>query len=241
MWLVSNLRTNTFRTNNQESEWARSRPLQCTHSLRDGFVSYAHTRGASDRAIAYQTPPPLPILGRRAYVRIHTACEHRAISADVPAPLETSVGCRATIADYCSRRRNRSNDEARLRSATGHRAVRKRSEAWCPASQADHRETSGRTRTSSGPDSTRYNARARSGAPCHECSRPLWALRLAAVDDRWIGSSTRRVGLRTRGAQQGLSRTIPLSATRRRTGQQAGPSVDGTQYPVDHTYRRVTL
>jgi hypothetical protein len=30
------------------------------HSLRAGFVTYAHLRGASDRAIAHQTPPPAP-------------------------------------------------------------------------------------------------------------------------------------------------------------------------------------
>jgi site-specific recombinase XerD len=42
------------------------------HSLRAGFVTYAHLRGASDRAIAHQTRHrSLATLG--GYVRIHTA------------------------------------------------------------------------------------------------------------------------------------------------------------------------
>lgn len=42
------------------------------HSLRAGFVTYAHLRGASDRAIAHQTRHrSLATLG--AYVRVHTA------------------------------------------------------------------------------------------------------------------------------------------------------------------------
>jgi integrase len=42
------------------------------HSLRAGFVTHAHLRGASDRAIAHQTRHrSLATLG--AYVRIHEA------------------------------------------------------------------------------------------------------------------------------------------------------------------------
>jgi len=42
------------------------------HSLRAGFVAYAHLRGASDRAIAHQTRHrSLATLG--AYIRIHEA------------------------------------------------------------------------------------------------------------------------------------------------------------------------
>jgi site-specific recombinase XerD len=42
------------------------------HSLRAGFVTYAHLRGASDRAIAHQTRRrSLATLGR--YVRISEA------------------------------------------------------------------------------------------------------------------------------------------------------------------------
>jgi hypothetical protein len=42
------------------------------HSLRAGFVTYAHLRGASDRAIAHQTRHrSLATLG--AYVRVHEA------------------------------------------------------------------------------------------------------------------------------------------------------------------------
>jgi integrase len=44
------------------------------HSLRAGFVTYAYTRGASDRAIAHQTRHrSLASVG--TYVRIHTAWE----------------------------------------------------------------------------------------------------------------------------------------------------------------------
>jgi len=47
------------------------------HSLRAGFVTYAHLRGASDRAIAHQTRHrSLATLG--AYVRIHEAWEDNA-------------------------------------------------------------------------------------------------------------------------------------------------------------------
>ena len=47
------------------------------HSLRAGFVTYAHTRGASDRAIAHQTRHrSLSSVG--TYVRIHTAWEDNA-------------------------------------------------------------------------------------------------------------------------------------------------------------------
>jgi integrase len=42
------------------------------HSLRAGFVTYAHLRGASDRAIAHQTRHrSLATIG--GYVRIHEA------------------------------------------------------------------------------------------------------------------------------------------------------------------------
>jgi integrase len=42
------------------------------HSLRAGFVTYAHLRGASDRAIAHQTRHrSLATLG--GYVRVHEA------------------------------------------------------------------------------------------------------------------------------------------------------------------------
>jgi site-specific recombinase XerD len=48
-----------------------------THSLRAGFVTYAHLRGASDRAIAHQTRHrSLATLG--AYVRLHQAWEDTA-------------------------------------------------------------------------------------------------------------------------------------------------------------------
>lgn len=47
------------------------------HSLRAGFVTFAHLRGASDRAIAHQTRHrSLATVG--AYVRIHTAWEDNA-------------------------------------------------------------------------------------------------------------------------------------------------------------------
>jgi len=47
------------------------------HSLRAGFVTYAHTRGASDRAIAHQTRHrSLASVG--TYVRIHTAWQDNA-------------------------------------------------------------------------------------------------------------------------------------------------------------------
>jgi len=47
------------------------------HSLRAGFVTYAHTRGASDRAIAHQTRHrSLTSVG--TYIRIHTAWEDNA-------------------------------------------------------------------------------------------------------------------------------------------------------------------
>jgi integrase len=47
------------------------------HSLRAGFVTYAHLRGASDRAIAHQTRHrSLATLGQ--YVRIHEAWEDNA-------------------------------------------------------------------------------------------------------------------------------------------------------------------
>lgn len=47
------------------------------HSLRAGFVTYAHTRGASDRAIAHQTRHrSLSSVG--TYVRVHTAWEDNA-------------------------------------------------------------------------------------------------------------------------------------------------------------------
>lgn len=47
------------------------------HSLRAGFVTYAHLRGASDRAIAHQSRHrSLATLG--AYVRIHEAWEDNA-------------------------------------------------------------------------------------------------------------------------------------------------------------------
>jgi integrase len=48
-----------------------------THSLRAGFVTYAHLRGASDRAIAHQTRHrSLATLG--AYVRLETAWQDNA-------------------------------------------------------------------------------------------------------------------------------------------------------------------
>jgi len=47
------------------------------HSLRAGFVTYAHLRGASDRAIAHQTRHrSMATLGQ--YVRIHEAWQHNA-------------------------------------------------------------------------------------------------------------------------------------------------------------------
>ncbi|WP_337488267.1 site-specific integrase [Mycobacteroides abscessus] len=47
------------------------------HSLRAGFVTHAHLRGATDRAIAHQTRHrSLATLG--GYVRIHTAWENNA-------------------------------------------------------------------------------------------------------------------------------------------------------------------
>jgi len=47
------------------------------HSLRAGFVTYAHLRGASDRAIAHQTRHrSLASVG--TYIRIHTAWEDNA-------------------------------------------------------------------------------------------------------------------------------------------------------------------
>jgi integrase len=47
------------------------------HSLRAGFVTYAHTRGATDRAIAHQTRHrSLASVG--TYVRIHSAWEDNA-------------------------------------------------------------------------------------------------------------------------------------------------------------------
>ena len=47
------------------------------HSLRAGFVTYAHLRGASDRAIAHQTRHrSMATLGQ--YVRIHEACQDNA-------------------------------------------------------------------------------------------------------------------------------------------------------------------
>jgi integrase len=47
------------------------------HSLRAGFVTYAHLRGASDRAIAHQTRHrSLATLGQ--YIRIHEAWEDNA-------------------------------------------------------------------------------------------------------------------------------------------------------------------
>jgi site-specific recombinase XerD len=47
------------------------------HSLRAGFVTYAHLRGASDRAIAHQTRHrSLATLG--GYVRLHTAWQDNA-------------------------------------------------------------------------------------------------------------------------------------------------------------------
>ncbi|MEU7818049.1 hypothetical protein [Pseudonocardia sp. NPDC049154] len=47
------------------------------HSLRAGFVTYAHLRGASDRAIAHQTRHrSLASVG--TYVRIHQAWEDNA-------------------------------------------------------------------------------------------------------------------------------------------------------------------
>ena len=47
------------------------------HSLRAGFVTYAHLRGASDRAIAHQTRHrSMATLGQ--YVRIHAAWQDNA-------------------------------------------------------------------------------------------------------------------------------------------------------------------
>ena len=47
------------------------------HSLRAGFVTYAHLRGASDRAIAHQTRHrSLATVG--TYIRVHTAWEDNA-------------------------------------------------------------------------------------------------------------------------------------------------------------------
>ena len=60
----------------QESA-AGDRGRYSAHSLRAGFVTYAHTRGASDRAIAHQTRHrSLASVG--TYVRIHTAWEDNA-------------------------------------------------------------------------------------------------------------------------------------------------------------------
>ncbi len=47
------------------------------HSLRAGFVTYAHLRGATDRAIAHQTRHrSLTSVG--TYIRVHTAWEDNA-------------------------------------------------------------------------------------------------------------------------------------------------------------------
>lgn len=47
------------------------------HSLRAGFVTYAHLRGACDRAVAHQTRHrSLASVG--TYIRIHTAWEDNA-------------------------------------------------------------------------------------------------------------------------------------------------------------------
>jgi integrase len=47
------------------------------HSLRAGFVTYAHLRGASDRAIAHQTRHrSMATLGQ--YVRVHEAWQDNA-------------------------------------------------------------------------------------------------------------------------------------------------------------------
>ncbi len=49
------------------------------HSLRAGFVTYAHLRGASDRAIAHQTRHrSLATVG--TYIRVHTAWEDNAVT-----------------------------------------------------------------------------------------------------------------------------------------------------------------
>jgi len=44
------------------------------HSLRAGFVTYAHMRGATDRAIAHQTRHRL-LTSVGTYIRVHTAGE----------------------------------------------------------------------------------------------------------------------------------------------------------------------
>ena len=57
----------------QWQRWAGIDPgPYSAHSLRAGFVTYAHLRGASDRAIAHQTRHrSLATVG--TYVRIHEA------------------------------------------------------------------------------------------------------------------------------------------------------------------------
>jgi site-specific recombinase XerD len=51
------------------------------HSLRAGFVTYAHLRGASDRAIAHQTPPRRSLATLGAYVRVQQAWTDDAATA----------------------------------------------------------------------------------------------------------------------------------------------------------------
>lgn len=54
----------------------KARAVYSVHSLCTGFVAYAHTRGASDRAIAHQTRHGfLAPVG--TYVRLHTPLQRR--------------------------------------------------------------------------------------------------------------------------------------------------------------------
>ena len=58
--------------------WSNRAPTAATpHSLRAGFVTYAHERGASDRAIAHQTRHrSLHTVG--TYIRVDTAWDDNA-------------------------------------------------------------------------------------------------------------------------------------------------------------------
>ena len=61
----------------QATTRARLDGTYSAHSLRAGFVTYAHLRGASDRAIAHQTRHrSLASVG--TYIRVHTAWEDNA-------------------------------------------------------------------------------------------------------------------------------------------------------------------
>ncbi len=66
------------------------------HSLRAGFVTYAHLRGASDRAIAHQTRHrSLATVG--TYIRIHTAWEDNAATQPGLSPVKNTRRGRCAI------------------------------------------------------------------------------------------------------------------------------------------------